>query len=683
MTSHFTHASSRLGLWLAAVLLLGASPALLSTASAANRSQDKFNEQSMSSAVLAATASDITSAEKQTKLIALLESSAPKAEKAVACKFLAIYGTDAAVPAIAELLCDPELSSWARIGMEAIPGPVADKALREATGRVQGQLLVGMINSIGVRRDAKAADLLVSKLTDADGEVASAAAEALGRLGGAPAIKALKPLLATAPADVRPSVAEGCIRCAELCLAEGKRAEAVALYDAVRKAGVPRAKIIEATRGAILARQKAGLDLLLAELRSPDKAHWSLGLRVARELPGPEAAKALTAELWKTAPERQSFLLLALADRGEAGVFPVAVEAAQRGPQKLRMAAIGILERLGGLRVVPVLMELAGGADAESSAAAIPALVRLPGSDIDADLLACLEPAKGKLCQVLIEIVAQRRIEGALPAIVRRINDPDDGIRGASLRALGLMGGEEQLTALIQLLAQPGTLKDRAAIEAALLTIGGRQGQACVPRLQSLAASGDSATRIIALHSLAAAGGPKALATLKSATEDSDETVRDEAVRSLSSWPNTWPEDGAVVEPLMALARNAPKASHKVLALRGCLEFIQNDKQIKPDQKPAKVAELVPLLTRPEEKRLAIAVIRNALNAPALELLGTFAADPTVAGDAASAILDLTAKKGATRIPKEARQKALQAVVASSAGEAAKKTATDALAKLE
>jgi HEAT repeat protein len=621
------------------------------------------------------------SAGKQQPLIALIQSSAPPANKAIACKRLAVYGTEAAVPALAALLPDAQLSSWARIALEVIPGPAADDALRQAAGALQGRLLVGVINSIGVRRDAKAVALVAAKLADSDAEVASAAAETLGRIGGKPAAKALKPLLAKAPAGVRSAVAEGCIRCAEQYLAQGKHSDAIALYDAVCKADVPRLRILEATRGAILARQDAGLPLLLAELRSADKARWGLGLRVARELPGPKAAKALTTELWRAVPERQPFLLLALADRGEAEALPVALDAAKRGAQPLRLTAIGVLERIGGSRVVPALLDLAGGADTESSTAAVAALVRLPGNEIEAEILSCLEPAKGKLCQALIEIANQRRLDAALPAITRRMGDPDDAIRGASLRAVGNLGGDEQIGGLIQLLGQPLGMKDRTAIEAALLTISGRQGQACVARLQSLARNGDSATRTIALHALAAAGGPQALATLKAGTEDTDESVRDEAVRVLSSWPNTWPEDGAVMEPLMALARNDGKASHKVLALRGCLQFLQNDKQLKPDQKPAKVAELLPLLSRPEEKRLAIAVIRDALNAPALELLTAFASDSAVADDASSAILDIVAK-GAAGIPKEPRQKALQAIAAHSTNEAFRNSAADALRKL-
>ena len=96
-----------------------------------------------------------------------------------------VHGSDAAVPALAKLLADEKLASWARIPLEVIPGAAADEALRKAIDTTQGKLLVGVINSSGVRRDNKAVDPLAAKLTDKDAEVASAAAVALGNIGGA------------------------------------------------------------------------------------------------------------------------------------------------------------------------------------------------------------------------------------------------------------------------------------------------------------------------------------------------------------------------------------------------------------------------------------------------------------------------------------------------------------------
>jgi HEAT repeat protein len=617
-------------------------------------------------------------AEKQRALIRVLKSNAPPAEKAVACKQLAIYGTKDSVPALARLLSDPHLASWARIPLEAIPGPAPEAALRSAMGKLQGKLLIGVINSIAVRHDSEAVNGLVKRLKDADPDVASAAAVALGRIGGATAAQALSQSLADAPAAGRPANAEGCVLCAENLLAQGKPADAVALYDTVRAADVPRQKMLEATRGAILARQSAGLPLLLEQLRSPDKALFGIGLRTARELPGRAVTEALAAELPRTSPDRQSYLLLALADRTDDAVLPAVLAAAGSGPKKLRLTAIGVLDRMGNPASVPVLLAAAAGNDADLAQAALTALARLPGNEVDADLLARLPSATGKTRQALILLAAQRRLDRALPTIVNSAADPDAGIRSAAVQAIGILGKNGHVRGLVRLLKASESPKDRADLEMALVAISGRNGALTVPTLMSLARSTNSDVRIIAVHVLAAAGGPGALNAVKAAVGDRNESVRDEAVRTLSTWPNNWPEDGGVAEPLLALARSGGKTSYQVLALRGYLQYVQGDKQFKDDEKVGKVTELLPLLKRPEDKRLAIAAIGGIPTAGALGLLVTFAAEPAIAEDACSAIVKL-AGGNLPGVSKELRRKALQAVIENSTSDATKKKARELL----
>src|SRR5262249_34018076 len=154
-----------------------------------------------------------------------------------------------------------------------------------------------VINSIGVRQDAAAVELLSSRLQDPDAETASAAAVALGRIGNSAAAKALQASLAGAPVPVRTAVAEGCVLCAERLLAAGNRDESAALYDLVRKADVPQQNVLEATRGAILARQSGGIPLLIEQLKSLDQSFFQIGLSTARELPGAEVSTALATEL--------------------------------------------------------------------------------------------------------------------------------------------------------------------------------------------------------------------------------------------------------------------------------------------------------------------------------------------------------------------------------------------------
>jgi HEAT repeat protein len=627
----------------------------------------------------AATADSQSSpAEKERALISVLKSSAAPAEKAITCKRLAIYGTKDAVPALAPLLADKDLASWARIALEAIPGPAADAALHDAMGKLQGRLLVGVINSIAVRRDSKAVDELLKRLKDADPEVASAAAVALGRIGGAKAAKALSQSLATAPAAVCPAVAQGCILCAEKLLAQDKAADAVKLYDTVRAANVPSQRMLEATRGAILARRADGLPLLLEQLQSPDKARFGIGLRTARELPGRAVTEALAAELPRTSPERQSYLLLALGDRSDDAVLPAVVAAAGSGPQKLRLTAVGILDRLGNPAGVPVLLAAAADNDTDLAQAALAALARLSGNEVDAALLARLPSATGKARRVLVELAGQRHLDRALPVIASSAEDPDAGVRAAAVQAIGILGDDKQVAGLAKLLQSSQSPKERADIEMALLAITSRSGARAVPSLLPLAQNSDSAVRIIALRVLASAGGPEALAAVKAAVADKDETVQDDAVRTLSTWPNNWPEDSGVAEPLLAVARSSGKTSYQVLALRGYLQYVQGDKQLKDDAKVGKVADVLPLIKRPEEKRLAIAAVGAIPSAVVLEMLATFAADPAVAEDACSAVVKLAGGNlpGAS---KEQRQKALEVAAEKATRSATRKKAGELL----
>jgi len=615
---------------------------------------------------------------KQNDLIAVLQSDAPKSEKAITCKRLAIYGTEQCVPVLAPLLADKELASWARIALEAIPGPVADAALRNVVGKLEGRLLVGAINSIGVRRDVQAVDTLVQKLDDANTDVASAAAVALGHIGGEQAAKALTQSLADAPAGVRSAAAEGCILCAEQFLAHNRTAEAVTLYDTVRQADVPDQRHIEAIRGAILARRSAGVPLLIEQLRSEDRKKLGIGLRTARELPGRDVTEALAVELAHLSPDRRPMLLLALADRNDSAVLPTVHKAAQSGPKDLRITAINILIRLGDISCVPVLLDAAIEDDAELEQAAMETLVRLPGKDVDSSLLDRLPQAKGKLQQVLIELAGQRQISEALPAVVSSLDNIDTGIRGASVQTIGIIGQDKQTANLVKLLQKTDSSSERSGIRKALLAISGRCGVRCIPHLLPLTQSRDNELHMIGLHALAIVGGPEALEAVKSSIDNAEPPIQDEAVRILSTWPNNWPEDSEAGQALLILATSAQKMSHQVLGLRGYLQYIRGNKKLSNEQKVDRVKDVWPYIKQPEEKRQAIAVLGEAPSASALELLTTLAEDQAVAEEVYSAMVGI-AGQDIRGVSKDHRRGVLQMVAKKSTNSGTRQRAKETL----
>jgi len=196
--------------------------------------------------------------EQEEKLIAVLKSTATRQEKADACRELARKGTKDAVAPLAALLGDEQLAHMARYGLEPIPDPAVDDALRAALDSLKGRLLVGVIGSVGVRRDAKAVERLIALLKDQDGQVARATARALGRFGTPAAAKAIEGALADTPAANQLAFCEGLFRCAEGLLAHGQQADALAIYDRLTRAQAPPQVRDAAARKARFLREKAG-----------------------------------------------------------------------------------------------------------------------------------------------------------------------------------------------------------------------------------------------------------------------------------------------------------------------------------------------------------------------------------------------------------------------------------------
>jgi HEAT repeat protein len=173
------------------------------------------------------------------ELIAVLKSEAGHKEKADACRELSIIGGADAVPALAALLADEKLSHMARYGLEPIPDGSVDDALREALGKVKGKTLVGIIGSLGVRRDARSVESLARLLGDGDANVAQTAARSLAKIASAGAAGALKEKLGGAPANLRTAFADAALTCAERLMAAGQKDLAMSLYEAVGKSDVP------------------------------------------------------------------------------------------------------------------------------------------------------------------------------------------------------------------------------------------------------------------------------------------------------------------------------------------------------------------------------------------------------------------------------------------------------------
>lgn len=422
----------------------------------------------------------------ENRLIAVLKSGASQEEKATACRQLARIATKESVPALASLLGDDKLSHMARYALEAVPDPSVDAALRDAMGRLKGKSLVGVIGSLGVRRDAKAVDAMIKLLGDSDGEVAQAAARALGKIGTPEAAKAIEEGLVGATGFKQFDFCDGLFRCAEALAAEGRNAQAQEIYDWLR--GLPQAPQqirAGALRGAIVVRQKDGIPLMLDAIRGEDYVLTAVAVRAAIELRGREITAALAEELPKLPAAKQILIANTLGHRGDASAGPALLALADKGPNTVRLAAIQNVTRLGCAAAVPLLVRLSKGNEAELATAARDCLSAFPGREADAAILAMLAQKDAKVRCLAVEMIGQRGMIQSGATLVRAIGDEDESVRIAALRVLRDRAGLAELPVLLGIFVKGGSSRELQAAESALgalcaRRIGSAQGRVVI-----------------------------------------------------------------------------------------------------------------------------------------------------------------------------------------------------------
>jgi len=210
---------------------------------------DRTPLQEIDKAVIATRGDDAQRKVLELQLAEVLKTDVSRDAKDYVCRKLMLIGTAASVPALADLLSNKDLSHMARYALERNPSPEALQALRDALPKLSAPQKIGIISSLGSRRDGQSVDALGKLLTDADPMVARAAATSLGDIRSSQSAKALSEAKVTA--EVQPAVTDASLFCAGGLLAEGKKDEALKIYQSFAGDKYPKHVRVAATKGVL------------------------------------------------------------------------------------------------------------------------------------------------------------------------------------------------------------------------------------------------------------------------------------------------------------------------------------------------------------------------------------------------------------------------------------------------
>jgi HEAT repeat protein len=607
-------------------------------------------------AVLVLSMGCIAGAADEKELIAILKSNAGAVEKCDACQQLRTIGTVESVEPLAALLGDQRVGHAARYALEAMPYPQAGAALRDAVAKTSGPIKAGLINSLGWRRDTAAIPLLVPVLSDADATVASAAALALGRIGGAEAQVALTKACGPSKGAVKNAVLESLLMCAENRLNTGNNSDAIVLYQTVFQADLPAAIRLAAWRGLALSDAKQRTELVVKALSGGDKPLRLVAIRLVRETKDPQLIRACIKQWKSLGPDAQVLLVDTLADRGDRDALPDILEACKSSDVSVRMAGIKAVGVVGDASNVVFLAQRAAQSTGEEQAAARAGLRVLRGKDIPAEMIGRIKGADSAVQVELIKALTARNATDAAPALLKLAADAQPSVRAAAIVALKDLAGPQEITALVDLVvtvsAESAADASNALVQAARRT--GTQPVAAEKLITKLG-SAPAAQKAVLLQTAGRLGHDSALPALRSALADSDPAIVAAAIEALAGWPNAAP-----LPDLLKVAQTSTVRTHKILALRGFVDLIG----LSADgdaQKLGAYQQAMTLADQPAEKKRILAKLTQLQTPEALEWAGSFLSNADIKQEAAQAVIAIARSAGLRG--KEKTTAALKAVL--------------------
>lgn len=606
---------------------------------AAQKVEDRYAAQ-MELQGLAAHASRPGAESERAELAKILaakvaDASVPQPARVWIVRQLEYIGSAESVPVLTALLGeqDAELKECARRALEKNSAPAATESLRAALEKGgEAAWRIGLIQSLGERADAKSVDFISPYLKGK--EVGPTACSALGKIATDDAVAALWAVYHEGAFGA----ADGLVTAGNRLLSAGNKAAAAHLFARLYSPGLttqgakdPAAPV--QVRSAALIGWAAAVDpgfarrhiaealeqkepaLQLAAVTAATTAYGKAGVSVA-----------LMPFLPKLPPTAKTYVLRVLDASAEKHV----IAAAGDPDEMVRTAALEQLGQIGSAASIPVLFGAAttSGASAQIAAAA---LARISGLGAGAAISKLALEGDAKFRVVAITALAQRNEQSASPALLTYAAEADPEVSRAACAALAKVGTDSELDDLIRLVLAGKTPGAPAALQA--LASRATDKSAAAQKLIAQTQSAQPQQLAPLFEVLAMLGGNEALTAVSGFAGNSNEEVRDAAIRSLANWP-----DFSAAKALLTVAADPnTKRVHNVLAIKAVARLVQSaDKEPAAARLQAAQAAMK-FAVRDEEKKLLLSAFASVPDSQAAEAIRPFLSDPNLKAEASLA----------------------------------------------
>ncbi|MHC4194613.1 MAG: HEAT repeat domain-containing protein [Planctomycetota bacterium] len=580
-----------------------------------------------------------STAKAEKRLLDFLKSDATIDAKEFICRQLSLIGTKKSVPTLADMLKDPAVADMARYALERIPGSAVDKALRQALTKTTAKERIGIINTLGRRRDRKSVATIAKLIEEPDMETAIAAVNALGRIADSRAVKALAKAKNSTKGELRLRVLDAYLGCAESFADSGSVKKARTIYEQLYESSEPDAIRAAALKGLVLTSGEEAKDILIDAIKTCDPVIQAAAIPLTSRIPGAEMTKYLAESFAGLSVTGQIQVCSELANRGDKTALEAVVKATMARDASVRIAALKALGRLGGASNVMFLAETAASGEADEAQAARESLYSLTDPKVNQAILSSVTYVDPPAKVELIACMRERDIKSAVPTLLIMAKDADSKVSKESIKALAELAAPDHLPQLIEILINIQSEALRQNAEKTVVAIA-RKMTASEKRVDAILAAMPLAKDVTSKSSLLSVlgkiGEVKALPVLRSALADADPELQKAAIKALSEWP-----DDAPADDLLKIAETSGNKTNQVLALRGFVRLIGLKSGRSEEETIKMYKRAMNLAPSANEKKMILAELANVKTLSALDMAAEYLDEAELQQEAAAAVIKM------------------------------------------
>ncbi|MEW6253628.1 MAG: HEAT repeat domain-containing protein, partial [Planctomycetota bacterium] len=413
---------------------------------------------------------------------------------------------------------------------------------------------------------------------------------------------------------------------------------------------------------------------VLAAMSDADAQVRAAAVTIAARAPGSTLVVAGATAFDRASPDGRVALLQFFGRRRDPAALPTVYKALRDAEAPVRLAAIPVAAALGREQALRPLVDVLKTPQPEEVRAAKEALIALPAGDLTLGLIQLAHGAQPARA-VLLDIIAARPSAQDTQMLLPFTRDADVNVRLASLRALGALAGEKDVTTLLGLVQESDDeeLTEAGKALAAAVRRAADRERAVEPVIAAL----PNATPLheaALLEVLGRIGGAAALKAVQTALARDDAEARAAALRAFGEWPDDEP-----AADVLAAARQAGDEREHALALRAYIRMIGLVKDRPAAEALKMCAAALEAARRPDEKKLVFAHLGQIEDPAALALLAPHVQDAALSAEAGAAVLQLADPLSTSAAP---QLRTLLEQLARAGPEALRARAAEALAEI-